>query len=503
VLIVIDQLPTWTFERDRPHFTGGLARLLREGVYASASIPYAMPFTAPGHASIATGAAPRVHGVPGNAWYRRAEGRVRSAEFDPAAYVFRVGPSHRGELTVDDGASGRALRVDGIADQLRRSSPKARAIAIGLKARAVSFIAGRRPELAVWYEPAAGGMTTSRAYASELPRWLAELARDKPASRFFRQVWQPRDPALLARVPGIADDSAGEGGAFGLDTSFPHDLAATDAPAQAFAHTPFGDEVVLDVAFAALDALELGADDAPDLLALAFNAHDYAAHLWGAESWEVLDLTLRLDAALGQLFDELDRRLGPTGWAAILASDHGGTPVVDRRPGRRITSAEIRHVVETSLERRLGPGPWVAAIVSGNIYLAPRFAAVADREVALDEAAAALSAIPQIAAAGRTDRVCAGSTSLERALCLSMVEGESGELYLVPVAGSLISDYRTGTHHDAPFADNRRVPVVVRAPSRMVAPGAASLLQIAPTLAVLLGVPPPPSASAPPLFGVR
>ena len=50
--------------------------------------------------------------------------------------------------------------------------------------------------------------------------------------------------------------------------------------------------------------MELGADDVPDLLAISFSAHDYAGHSWGPDSWEVLDLTLRLDRALGQLFDD-------------------------------------------------------------------------------------------------------------------------------------------------------------------------------------------------------
>ena len=64
VLIVVDQLPTWTFERRKPLFTHGFTRLLREGVYwPSTEYPYANTYTAPGHAAIATGAPPRVSGV--------------------------------------------------------------------------------------------------------------------------------------------------------------------------------------------------------------------------------------------------------------------------------------------------------------------------------------------------------------------------------------------------------------------------------------------------------
>ena len=512
VLVVIDQLPTWVFERDRGLYRRGLARLVRDGgVVAAAEIPYANTFTAAGHASLGTGTTPSVHGILGNTWYRRAERRARAAELDPDAPTFAVGDSHGGALGPDDGVSARALRVDGLADALRAATDdRARSITIALKARVAALAAGRRPELAVWYEPAAGGMTTSRAYARAAPRWLAELARRRPATRFFGQRWDAADPALLARVTGIADAAAGEGGVHGLGAAFPHDLARSDAPARAFQHTPFSDELVVETALAALDQLALGADDVPDLLVLGFSAHDYASHVWGQESWETLDLTLRLDALLGTLFDTLDARLGRGGWAAVVTSDHGATPMVERSavPGaRRIDPQEIIAAAEAALARRLGEGPWVEAVLSSNVYLAPAFAGLPDatRREALAAAGEAIARIPQIAAAGPNDAVageCAARAGIARALCLSVVDGESGELYVVPAAGSLISMYPTGTHHDAPFDDNRRVPIFVLAPGLAARAGTGTLLQVAPTVAALLGIPPPPAATEPPLFGL-
>lgn len=513
VLVVVDQLSTWAFERDRALYRGGFARLLRDGAYARAGeLPYANTFTAPGHATLGTGAPPSVHGVIGNTWYRRDEAMERSAEYDPEGSPLVVGPPHEGALTREDASSSRALRVDGVADALRLATAgRAHSIALSLKPRGALFMAGRHPDLAVWYEAGAGGMTTTRAFAAEAPPWLVELARVHPANRYFDQVWEPLDAALLARATGIADDAAGEGAAFGLTSAFPHRFAAADHPGRAILHTPFADEIVMDAALAAMPALELGADDVPDLLAVSFNAHDYAGHLWGPESWEVLDLKLRLDLALGRLFDALDAKLGRDGWAVVLTSDHGITPVVERSKvagARRIKTDEIASAIEGVFEQRIGKGPWVARIASGNVYMTPALAQApaAAREAALSAAAQAVGRIPGVAAAGRTDQLaghCDGQPELLHAICLSIVADQSGEFFVVPVAGSLISNYPTGTHHDAPFDDNRHVPILVMAPGlapQQVAHG--TLLQVAPTLAALLGVPAPTAAKERPLFGI-
>jgi arylsulfatase A-like enzyme len=226
----------------------------------------------------------------------------------------------------------------------------------------------------------------------------------------------------------------------------------------------------------------------------------------------VLDLTLRLDAKLGQLFDALDKRLGPDGWAAVVTSDHGATPLVERtkKPGsRRIPPDEIGRTAEEAMKSVLGDEQkWIADVTSSNVWLAPEVDPQdpTRRGVALDAAVEAIAKLPNIAAVGRTDLFgpCIEYQDLRRALCLSYVPGESGELYVVPEAGSLISEYKAGTHHDAPFDDNRLVPLFVKATGlhANATPGLASATQVAPTVCALLGVKPPAHATEKPLFGL-
>jgi predicted AlkP superfamily pyrophosphatase or phosphodiesterase len=513
VLLVIDQLPTWAFERDRGMFTGGFARLLREGGYVrAAELPYANSFTAPGHATVGTGTTPSIHGVIGNQWYRRGEGKEVGAEDDPAAPMFRIvtepieTPGAAPPLLMDDTASAIALRVEGLSEALRAVHPKSVSVAIALKSRAAVFVAGRRPDLAIWYEASAGGMTTSRAYANALPAWLTELAKAKPHTRFVGQTWEPLDAAVLANATGIPDDGPGEGDVHGLGTAFPHPITDPDA----IVHTPFGDEVVLDTVYAAMTAMSLGNDDEPDLLAIGLNAHDYAGHVYGPDSWESLDLTLRLDRALGELFAAFDRRVGPDGWALVMTSDHGATPLVERSPiggARRVPTGAIVAAANDALVPILGEGAWVAMISSNQLYFGNPINDPATKARAIDAAVAAIMKVPGIEGVYRVvDTIgnCESRAGMERVVCFGLAPDASGDLYLVPVRGSLVTEYTTGTHHDSPSAENREVPVIVRAPG--LAPQTldrASFLQVAPTVAALLRVPPPKAAIAPTLFSIR
>jgi predicted AlkP superfamily pyrophosphatase or phosphodiesterase len=497
VLIVIDQLPTWAFERDRSLFRGGFERLLREGAYVRRGVlPYANTFTSTGHATIATGALPRTHGIIGNNWWRRDEQRDRSAEWDPEAPILPVVDLDT-PLPVQLGASARALRVTGIADALRSATQnRARTISIALKPRAACLIAGRHPELAVWFDAAAGGMTTSGAYAQTAPLWLVELAKTKPPSRYIGQTWTALDLVQLRRHTKIADDAPGEGGLHGMGVSFPHVVHDFEE----LVHTPFADELVFDTVTTALDAMQLGTDEVPDLLAISLNAHDYAGHNWGPDSWEVLDLTLRLDAALGTLFATLDRKLGKDGWAVVLTSDHGATPVVDRSP---VLGAKRFSPTEIAKEG----GPMIAKITANQAFMTSAWAQLppAEQQAARSSAANAIrKRYPEIDVFDTSDVSRCSDRSLAGDVCRGTVDGVSGELYLAPKRGFVITEYKTGTHHDAPNPDNQHVPILVRAPG--LAPQTierASLLQVAPTIAALLGVPPPEAATEEPLFAIE
>ena len=132
VLIVIDQLPTWSFLRREKLFSAGLARLVGEGrVYERGRYPYAATYTACGHAALATGAPPSTSGVVANNIWDRSLGKWVPSIHDA---------EHEG--------SPRRLRAPAIADGLVGGS----AVAISFKMRSAILLGGHRPAAALWWD---------------------------------------------------------------------------------------------------------------------------------------------------------------------------------------------------------------------------------------------------------------------------------------------------------------------------------------------------------------
>jgi predicted AlkP superfamily pyrophosphatase or phosphodiesterase len=85
VLVVFDQLRAVEIEKYEPFFgAGGFGGL--DGARYDAWYDFAATETGPGHATLATGANPRVHGVATNTWYVGTDKKY--VVEDPAFPVF-------------------------------------------------------------------------------------------------------------------------------------------------------------------------------------------------------------------------------------------------------------------------------------------------------------------------------------------------------------------------------------------------------------------------------
>ncbi|HWN68150.1 MAG TPA: alkaline phosphatase family protein [Haliangium sp.] len=516
VLIVVDQLPSWWFEATRQHLSGGLARLLRQGVYyPEAAYPYAVTFTAAGHAALGSGTPPAVNGVADNERWVPAEKAELPVARDPDSPVFILaGNPTKGP---GDGRSSAALLVDGVADVLERETRgAARTVSISLKDRSAVFVGGKKPDLAIWFDDSQPAMTTSRFYVDSPPEWLRALAQQGQVAQYLGYSWT-RLPGLdHAAITGLIDAEPGEyNQAGGLGPGFPHELSRVKNPAKDLGATPAGDLLVFDTARAAIAAEGLGADQVSDFLALSFSSQDVVGHYWGPDSWERLDILMRFDVELGRLLDELDQRFGPEGYALALTSDHGIAPLVEHTRKRggtahRNVRSDLRAMAEGAVDGLLGQGPgdWLVHVSDNSVFIGPALDQHPRRADALAVLVQRIRALPGIQYAEQTERLrgdCEKRDGIERLACYSIVPRDPGEIYFAAAPGSIVSRHPQGTNHGSPNPDDRLVPILVYAPGNLqwntarIAREPVSTLQVAATLAALLGVSPPPQATAPPL----
>ncbi len=508
--VVLDQVGSWVLERHHGLLRddGILKTTQRRGLWAHrVAFTYAGTYTGPGHAAIYTGAPPADSGIVANRRWDRAR-RTMVGVLDDGRTV-----EHGGEA--GSFVSPSALRAETVADVLRRAAAgrtgDTRIASLSMKDRGAVIPGGQRPDAAVWYTEAARGMTTSAHYAPEVPAWLAAFNAEHPVAGYFDRPWEPLDRASLV-ASGVPDDAPGEGDWYGLGVTFPHLLSRSSRPLTTFLATPFSTEYLADAAGAAVRALQLGADGAPDLLMLSVSGTDYVGHVFGPESWEAMDNLVRVDLALGALLRELEAR---STVSVLITADHGVMPLVERArttgntAAARIEFEDVVRAAEEALDAALGPGDWVAEYVQPYLYLRPEALAPAVRARALAAAQEGLRRLPGVGAVHRCDEAVGWRDDpdpVRRAVALSVDPRVAGELYVVPADGSVVDERMPvghGTSHGSPWARDAEVPVLVSGPG--VRHGELTerreFPRTAATLAALLGVDPPEHARQGDLLG--
>lgn len=508
LLLVVDQMRA---DRLDPTLPGGLGRLAREGrVFRDAVVDHAVTETCPGHVAAATGRHPGPVGVPGNLHLERSTGLSIYCVEDPSPDA--------GVIGLDVGRSPRAIEADALGDWLKAARPGARVFAISAKDRAAISLGGQHPDAAYWLERHGPlGFTTSRWYRAALPDWVQRF-NGSGAGGFVAGLPAQWKHATGAPPNGArADENEREIDRYS-DVS-PHPLAAADRELtlEQLSVTPYLDEVTLDFAHALIEHEDLGQDDVPDLLAVSLSAIDLVGHNYGPWSQESRDALLHLDRALGEFLRFVEARVGRGGVVIGLTSDHGVLPLpewveqtgIGRCPvrGGRVDSRGLRAALESSLEEtfgRAGTPPWLGqAGLHISVNRARAAANGVDPEQVIAHLKEMLEAQPVVERVWVAAEIAAGEGPQPLAALYAHSDHpeRGGDLVIQPAEDCLISPYPAGTSHGTPYLYDRAVPLLFFGPG--VEPGTvrgrARTVDLAPTLAGMLGVPTPADLDGEPL----
>ncbi len=469
VVIVIDQLSAEAFRARLPKASLGLKRLATEGLlFDEARYEAAPTVTSVGHATIATGAYAEVHGIVANEWFDGETGKPRLSTEDSTFQIIGREPQLR------DGTAPSWLRAPTLSDSVRLSNEAAKAVSISAKDRSAILLAGHAGT-AVWFDAEKPMFVTSTFYAKELPAWV-KPTNDKLAAMVLQGT------LAWALPPGVA----------GKGRNGDSEPLAERAEIQ-----PILDASEIDVALDAVTQLQLGKDEVPDLLSISFSGHDRIGHEFGPDSPEALKEFLVVDREIGRLLTALDTLVGKGKYVVALSSDHGVCPMPETTKARgldggRVDTRALGAALKAELDAALGPGDWLAGYKTPGFVVNPKLRSkvpgVFDRlrAVALKQ--------PGVADLIWTPNLAQPTNSNELFWQRGYVPGRSPDLLIVakPYWSYGLGD-RTG-HASASLYD-RAVPLIFFGGEiKKGQVGSAEMIDLAPTVARLLGVPVPASA---------
>lgn len=295
--VIVDQM-RWDYLQYYDYTFGddGFRRLLREGYSCdNCLITYIPTVTAAGHSCVYSGSVPAITGIAGNNFYVNGK---KTYCTDDSTVATVGGATDAGKM------SPRNLRVTTMADAVKMSQNfKSKTIGVSLKDRGAILPAGHTADAAYWFDKAEGVFITSTYYMEQLPQWAA-------------------------------------------------DFNAANHPESDIRYTPTGNQLVADMAIAAIEGEGLGQGATTDFLAVSFSSTDYIGHRYGTRAPETEDVYRQLDRQIASLLNELDDKVGNGNYLLFLSADHAAAhnaeemQAVGVPAGKWIESRELRDMNE-------------------------------------------------------------------------------------------------------------------------------------------------------------
>jgi predicted AlkP superfamily pyrophosphatase or phosphodiesterase len=369
VILVIDQFRGDYLDRYRNDLKtpNGFNLFLKRGAYFSTCYyDYANTKTAPGHATIGTGAYTDGHGIGSNEWWdlsRNTDRVISSVEDERYRLVGTFDdlpvppPPTPAPADPRIGASPLNLRATTLGDEVRLATQgRAKLYGISLKDRAAILPAGQTANGAFWIDNATGRFVTSTYYMSQLPDWATKFNKGPRVAQAVKEAGLEETTQFYAMV----------------------------------GRTPAANSYELDFARALIDAEKMGQHDVTDVLTVSLSANDILGHQMGPDSDAEREMVIGLDRDLDSFFSYLDKKVGLANVIVAFTADHGVASIPSESAKLGVASARIdlealTNDINATLNARFSPGKDVKYFLPGlelpNLALDPRaFGTVSEKE---------------------------------------------------------------------------------------------------------------------------
>ena len=500
VVISVDQFSADLFAEYRARFTGGLKRLSQGVVFPSGYQSQAATETCPGHSTILTGARPARSGVIANSWVDR----TITSRKDIGVYCAEDVSKGKSSSSRDYVPSPVHLLVPTLGDRMKAANPASRVVAVAGKDRAAIMMGGHKTDQIWFLNPRDyAKFETLSDHTGAVPTAVTKANKAIDAALAQPMAPYSLSPLCRARARAVAisaTKSVGTG-----------EFARAAGDKRLFRASPESDAATLDLAGDLIAEMKLGKGKATDLIAVGVSATDVVGHAYGTGGSEMCLQIEALDQRIGQFFDRLDK--AKIDYAVALTADHGGHDTTERNDengipdAQRVDPALSAANVGMAVARDMGltTSVLIGNEPSGDMWIEPTLT-LAQRATALAKATALYTASPQVEVVFSNAEIEAAPSpagppetwSLIERVKASYYRGRSGDFYVVlkprvmPIPAVVAAGNYIATHGSV-WDYDRRVPMLFwrKGLAGFEQPNGVETVDIAPTLAGLIGLPIP------------
>jgi len=510
--IVVDQMRWDYVNKFKPFFKtqNGFLKLMNQGASCNNNlIPYLPTVTACGHTAVYTGSTPAIHGITGNSWYDNIQQRMVYCVEDNSVQAVGIENSSAGKM------SPLNVWTTTIGDELKLATNfKSKVFGVSLKDRGAIIPAGHSADGAFWYDSKSGNFISSTYYGKTLPLWLTNYNNAKKVDSFYKLGWSLSLPASVYEANCDKDQNEYESTPFGKDAKgFPYGLNQfVGKDYGKVANTPYGNNLVLDVATQTIINEKMGLDDITDLLAVSFSSPDYIGHAFGPNSWETLDGYIKLDQLLAQFFTILDQQVGKDNYTVFLTADHAVAPIPgyaqkNKIPAGTISDDGIKNELGKMLSSKGLNPKLISAITEFNIYFNHNL--MDSLQVTQDKLTSLIanyleqkSNILQVVES-RKAAIAPLPQSIRERIVNGFNPQRSGDLIFITKSG-VVGGGNTGTGHGVFYNYDAHIPLLFY--GKGIKKGQVNnvnyMTDIAPTITTLLGIQMPSGSIGKPILEV-
>ena len=410
--------------------------------------------------------------------------------------------------------SPHRMNATTVADENRLFTQlKGKTIGISLKDRGAILPAGHTANAAYWFNgKTEGKFISSSYYMEELPEWVTKFNSSNKVRSYLKEWNTIKD--ITTYTESGSDKNTFEGGFVGQETAtFPYDLkklSSKNGDLDILKSTPYGNSILADFAIATLEEEDLGEDEFTDFFTISFSSTDYIGHNFGVDSKEVEDAYIRLDVDLSRILRSLDEKVGEGNYTLFLTADHGGGDVPSylqsvRVPGGYFDELVFENDLKEFLKVNYKNEKLIESVSNYQVFFNYQEVLDADISFADLEQVIARYAINY----KQVNRVFT-RTNLEGANFMSGLAGlvqkgfnqkRSGDVVLV-LDPATITYSVTGSTHGSGYSYDTHAPLIFF--GKGIPHGSTTkpneIVDIAPTISTLLGIPMPNSTTGKPLY---